>query len=232
MRWKKSSKGEGDEAPGSPEGEKSWSMWLVLREHRKLPSDPNRHRVPVASPVSSPTSPADQAHDNHSSVDMARFGIRSQEVSRVNGMKKKDTALNCLVSAPLSAMVYGSGEVGVARPDALISLSTLNIVLGPTAQDKSFPTVPHSPQSTPGQLPFYGHEEELGKIGSFPNDTLCIQVRRPGDNETGTGRYHDPGVPREAQSSGLEAIQRYPKAILILKPVETCPLGKGHVTHI
>lgn len=74
--------------------------------------------------MSSPTSPADQAHEDHSSVDMARFGIRGQEVSRVNGMKKKDTAPNCLVSAPLSAMVYGSGKAGVARPDALIPLST------------------------------------------------------------------------------------------------------------
>lgn len=47
------------------------------------------------------------------SLDTARFGIRghfNQEVSRVNGMKKKDTALNCLVSARLPAMVYGSGE--------------------------------------------------------------------------------------------------------------------------
>lgn len=93
MRWRKSSKGEGDEAPTSTEGEKSCSMWLVLREHRKLPSDPNRHRAPVAAPVSSPTSPADQAHDDHSSAVFRHGqiwdkGSFNQEVSRVNGMKK------------------------------------------------------------------------------------------------------------------------------------------------
>lgn len=69
VSWSKRSKGEGDEAPRFPEGEKSWSVWLVLKE-----STENRlltltgHRAPAIAHVFSLLTPADQAHDDHPSA--------------------------------------------------------------------------------------------------------------------------------------------------------------------
>lgn len=60
------------------------------REHRKLPSDPSWSQSPSPSPSPCVFSPLPQ---------LARFGIRShfnQKISRVNGMKTQDSALNCL----------------------------------------------------------------------------------------------------------------------------------------
>lgn len=58
------------------------------REHRKLPSDPSWSQSPSPSPCV--FSPLPQ---------LAGFGIGShfnQKISRVNGMKTQDSALNCL----------------------------------------------------------------------------------------------------------------------------------------
>lgn len=62
-------------------------------------------------------------------------------------------------------------------------------------------------------------------MASLPSDTLCAQVRRPGDHATATGSCHDPGAPRETQRPGLRAVSRYSKAAVILRPIESCPLG-------
>lgn len=60
-------------------------------------------------------------------------------------------------------------------PHEPISLSTFKHNIQPNSSGL---VLSHRPLG--GQLPFYGHEEELGETASLLNDTLCTQVRRPG----------------------------------------------------
>lgn len=111
------------------------------------------------------------------SADEATFGMKghfTQQISKVNRVKKQHTAPNCLPGirkmfcfSITACQVCGSGEGGVACPDQLTSSSILTLHAQPNSSGLVL-----SHGSPADQITVHGHEEEWGEIASLLNDTV------------------------------------------------------------